>query len=165
MWELSPALRGVGYGQVLASACVVSYYCSLIGEFIMNGSWAWDIGKIFTHKYFSGLSFYYLFVSCQAVLPWTICHPELQDPDVICVPSSSGSPAENATTVEESMKNVTFFIASSEQYFKAGVLKERSDISEGIGLPDAAQSGCLVLTWLVIFVSLCRGEAGEHGTS
>ena len=60
------------------------------------------------------------------------------------------------------MKNVTFFIASSEQYFKAGVLKERSDISEGIGLPDAAQSGCLLLTWLVIFVSLCRG--GEHGT-
>ena len=34
VWELSPALRGVGYGQVLASACVVSYYCSLIGEFI-----------------------------------------------------------------------------------------------------------------------------------
>ena len=67
--------------------------------------------------------------------------------------------------VEESMKNVTFFIASSEQYFKAGVLKERSDISEGIGLPDAAQSGCLLLTWLVIFVSLCRGEAGELGTS
>ena len=65
--------------------------------------------------------------------------------------------------VEESLKNVTFFIASSEQYFKAGVLKERSDISEGIGLPDAAQSGCLLLTWLVIFVSLCRG--GEHGTS
>ena len=32
VWRLAPGLAGVGYGQVLSSACVVSYYCSLIGE-------------------------------------------------------------------------------------------------------------------------------------
>ena len=49
-----PAARGVGFAQVIGTSSVVSYYCVLIA-----------------------LSIYYLIASCQSILPWTICHPEL----------------------------------------------------------------------------------------
>ena len=58
VWRMAPALAGIGYGQVLASACVVSYYCSLIG-----------------------LAVFYLFASCQETLPWTKCHEEYLNMD------------------------------------------------------------------------------------
>ena len=53
--------------QILGTACVTTYYCSLIA-----------------------LSIYYLVVSCYPVLPWTVCHQHLQaDSDVICIPSGA----------------------------------------------------------------------------
>ena len=45
----------MGYGQTLGTACVTTYYCSLIA-----------------------LAIYYLVVSCYPTLPWTVCHPGLQ---------------------------------------------------------------------------------------
>ena len=42
------------WAQVIGTASVVSYYCVLIA-----------------------LAIYYLVVSCQSVLPWTVCWPEL----------------------------------------------------------------------------------------
>ena len=90
VWNMVPAARGVGFAQVslnfysfclymvrsdhrelrrkvnivvardpfidqvIGTASVVSYYCVLIA-----------------------LAIYYLVVSCQAVLPWTVCWPEL----------------------------------------------------------------------------------------
>jgi len=125
VWRLSPAFRGVGYGQVLASACVVSYYCSLIA-----------------------ISVYYLLASCQSTLPWTLCHENLQQPGVTCVPST-GNKTEFA--------GLNQTVASSEQYFNAGVLKVSGDLSSGLGLPDLALSGCLLLTWAFIFLSLFKG--------
>jgi len=125
VWRLSPAFRGVGYGQLLASASVVSYYCSLIG-----------------------LSVFYLVASCQTTLPWTLCHHQLQEPGLTCVPS-------NANKTEFSGLNNT--VASSEQYFTRGVLKAAADLSEGVGLPDPALAGCLLATWTFIFISLARG--------
>ena len=129
VWRLSPAFRGVGYGQLLASASVVSYYCSLIG-----------------------LAVFYLAASCQATLPWTLCHPELQQPDLTCVPSTAGS-GGNRTD----LSGLNNTVASSEQYFSRGVLKVAPDLSQGIGLPDPALAGCLLATWLLIFISLARG--------
>ena len=129
VWRLSPAFRGVGYGQLLASASVVSYYCSLIG-----------------------LAVFYLAASCQATLPWTLCHPELQQPGLTCVPSTAGT-AGNRTD----LSGLNNTVASSEQYFSRGVLKVAPDLSQGIGLPDPALAGCLLATWLLIFISLARG--------
>merc|ERR1711971_434292 len=54
VWNMVPAARGVGFAQVIGTSSVVSYYCVLIA-----------------------LSIFYLVASCQSVLPWTICHPEL----------------------------------------------------------------------------------------
>jgi len=125
VWRLSPAFRGIGYGQLLACASVVSYYCSLIG-----------------------LSIYYLVASCQATLPWTLCHEHLQEPGLICVPSNTNL---------SSLADMNNTVASSEQYFSRGVLKAAPDLSEGIGLPDPALAGCLLATWIFIFISLAKG--------
>ena len=63
VWDMVPALRGetnflklnlffpgVGYGQVMATTCVLTYYCTLIG-----------------------LSLFYLGSSLCPTLPWTDC--------------------------------------------------------------------------------------------
>ena len=60
--------------QILGTACVTTYYCSLIA-----------------------LSIYYLVVSCYPVLPWTVCHDHLQGAEQgaeqgatnICIPSGA----------------------------------------------------------------------------
>ena len=31
VWDMVPAFGGIGYGQVIATGCVCTYYCSLIG--------------------------------------------------------------------------------------------------------------------------------------
>ncbi len=46
---------GVGYGQVIANAAVVTYYSSLIA-----------------------LAIYYLAASFQGTLPWMVCDPDIQ---------------------------------------------------------------------------------------
>ena len=66
VWDMVPALGGVGYGQILATGCVTTYYCSLIA-----------------------LAIYYLVVSCYPVLPWTVCHQDLSDQASVCIPSGA----------------------------------------------------------------------------
>lgn len=45
--------KGIGYGQAIATWCVVTYYV-----------------------YLMALAFYFLFSSFQETLPWTYCNPE-----------------------------------------------------------------------------------------
>jgi hypothetical protein len=59
-----PTFGGIGYGKVIATGCVCTYYCSLIG-----------------------LSISFLGMSCYPTLPWTLCSEELGDPQPICIPS------------------------------------------------------------------------------
>jgi len=54
-------------------------------------------------------------------------------------------------------ENITI-VSSAEQYFTVGVLKESIDISDGIGNPDLALCGCLTLCWILIYLSLLRGN-------
>ena len=154
-----PALGGVGYGQILGTACVTTYYCSLIA-----------------------LSIYYLVVSCYPVLPWTVCHDHLQqDSQTICIPSGANMteyvhcyhPNEtnfNQTLcvdagteldqVTSDMANVSI-MSSAEQYFRAGVLKEKTDISAGLGLPDPTLAGCLAVCWLLLYLTLKDGVSSS----
>ena len=94
------------------------------------------------------MSIYYLVASCQATLPWTLCHEHLQEPGLTCVPSN--------TNLSE-LADMNNTVASSEQYFSRGVLKAAPDLSEGIGLPDPALAGCLLATWIFIFISVAKG--------
>ena len=128
IWDLCPPFRGIGYAQSFATLIVCSYYCELIA-----------------------VSIYYLVVSCNETLPWSICHEELNEPDKYCLPSNT-----NISSLNSTLENRTI-IASTEQYFRVGVLKENSDMSHGIGYPDPALIGCLLLCWVLIFFSLWKG--------
>ena len=126
-----PAVRGVGFGQVIGTASVVSYYCCLIA-----------------------LSLHYMGSSFQSVLPWTVCHPELSQDNVICITSSSNN------TEDAHLGNQTI-ISAAEQYFKRGVLKSKDDISDGIGMPDLELTACLAGCWVLLFLTLWKGVASS----
>jgi len=158
VWDVVPGFRGVGYGQVIGTGCVTTYYCSLIG-----------------------LSIYYLIMSFYPILPWTLCSPDLGHPQQVCIPSgrnksefvSCFGPEEtvlnytvcvkNGTEIEditEGTRNISL-ISSAEQFFKHSVLKEKEDISEGLGIPDASLAGCLALCWLLIYFSVRNGVSSS----
>ena len=73
---------GVGYGQAIATSSVVSYYTCLIA-----------------------MSVFYLIASCQSVLPWTVCDPEIVLNNTICVGTG-----QNATQLLADGGNFYFFI-------------------------------------------------------
>ena len=124
-----PAVRGVGFGQVIGTASVVSYYCCLIA-----------------------LALHYMGSSCQSVLPWTVCHPDLSEDNVLCITSTSNN-AQN--------KDNLTIISAAEQYFKRGVLKSKDDISDGIGMPDLQLTVCLAACWVLLFFTLWKGVASS----
>jgi solute carrier family 6 amino acid transporter-like protein 5/7/9/14 len=76
VWELAPGFKGVGYGQVLATACVLSYYCSLIA-----------------------LALRFLVDCFSAELPWTICDSSLQLPGQECIPSGANRGNSSSTNL------------------------------------------------------------------
>lgn len=53
---------GVGYGSAFGTACVLSYYCSLMA-----------------------LTVYYFIQSFNTVLPWSVCNPEWEVHNVTCL--------------------------------------------------------------------------------
>ena len=114
-----PAAKGVGYGQIIGTASVVSYYCCLIA-----------------------LAIHYLFSSCQSVLPWTVCHTQFAEENVLCIDGNSSS--INISSISNtSNSNNQSIISAAEQYFKRGVLKVTDSIDDGIGMPDLQLSACL----------------------
>jgi len=133
VWDMIPPFKGVGLAQSFATFCVVSYYNVLIA-----------------------ISMHFLFSSFAAVLPWTVCHPELAENATMCLPSSHEVSELNLTESD----NVSV-VASTEQYFRRHVLKETQDISGGLGMPDPALVGYLILTWIIIFVSLRKGVSSS----
>jgi hypothetical protein len=44
--------------------------------------------------------------------------------------------------------------SSAEYYFRNEVLKEKADISEGLGLPDSTLALYLVIVWLLLYLTL-----------
>lgn len=131
VWNMVPAMRGVGFGQLVGTCSVVSYYCCLIA-----------------------LSLHYLGSSCQTVLPWTVCHPHLAQEGRLCIDAEV-----NASSVVLP-DNVTI-IGSAEQYFKRGVLKENPNIEHGVGVPDLQLTAALFGCWLLLFLTLWKGVASS----
>jgi len=159
MWDMVPAFGGIGYGQVIATGCVATYFCSLIG-----------------------LSIYYLGMSFYPTLPWTKCSDLLGDPETqICIPSGENKSdfvscygsnetslnysicVKNDVKPEDITENTTGLtvMSSAQQFFTFGVLKAKDDISDGLGLPDPPLAGCLAVCWLLIYLSLRRGVSSS----
>lgn len=131
VWDLCPPFRGVGYAQSFAAFIVCSYYCVLIA-----------------------ISMVFLVSSFHATLPWTECHEELADNFTLCLPSSfNSSELENPLNLP--------LVASTEQFFRRGVLKEKSSVNGGLGAPDLHLTGGLALCWLLVYLTLHRGVSGS----
>ncbi|KAK3859951.1 hypothetical protein Pcinc_033965 [Petrolisthes cinctipes] len=90
------------------------------------------------------LTIFYFIMSFNGVLPWSQCSPPWADE--YCVDASS----VNATTSNMSQ-------SSSEQYFYKHVLNFKSDISDGIGIPDWRLALCLLFSWTVVFLVMAKG--------
>ncbi|XP_064555003.1 sodium-dependent nutrient amino acid transporter 1 [Drosophila montana] len=138
IWSICPSFLGVGYGQAFATICIITYYSSLLA-----------------------LTVYYLFVSFQSELPWSYCRDDWAN----CVNSRPAEYVETMLTnassaltrATESATNVTKLQSSSELYFLNVVIKEKSDITDGIGAPDWKLTIALFVSWVVIFLVIMRG--------
>lgn len=93
------------------------------------------------------LAIFYLAHSFSANLPWAECAPEWIDNGTICIPSKSRNVSGS----------ITNFKSSAELWFEKEVLKEKTQIDDGIGLPDWKLSLFLFLTWLITFILSARG--------
>ncbi|KAJ9576849.1 hypothetical protein L9F63_006623, partial [Diploptera punctata] len=69
-WNISPALKGLGYGQIFATTLVLTYYCSLMA-----------------------LTVFYLYNSFASELPWSTCDPSWTD----CFHSKKGENSSQMT--------------------------------------------------------------------
>ncbi|XP_031354950.1 sodium-dependent nutrient amino acid transporter 1-like isoform X2 [Photinus pyralis] len=87
----------------------------------------------------SGVGTYYYF-------PWAHCKPEWESDMSECV--SVGKAAKNRSIQS---------ISSSELWYTNAVLKQTTDINNGIGLPDLQLSIFLLVTWSVLFLITIKG--------
>ncbi|KAF5291488.1 hypothetical protein FQR65_LT01800 [Abscondita terminalis] len=124
---LSPGLAGIGYGQLVGSICIASYYCLLMA-----------------------LTLFYLVNSFTSDLPWSNCDPDWEVENVIknltCVSSSK----KESTT--QSNK-----ISSSELWFTREVLKQKDQIEDGLGSPEWRLVLCLLVAWTITFLVSIKG--------
>ncbi|XP_030768073.1 sodium-dependent nutrient amino acid transporter 1-like [Sitophilus oryzae] len=128
MYErLSPVLKFIGFGQLIGSVCVATYYCCLMA-----------------------ITLFYLASSFTSELPWTQCDPAWNEYAAeinrTCI---SAREVSNESGAEA--------ISSSELYFRREVLRQKDNIDDGIGLPDWRLTLCLLASWLVTFFVSIRG--------
>ncbi|KAH1025089.1 hypothetical protein HUJ05_009886 [Dendroctonus ponderosae] len=127
--KLSPVLKSIGFGQLIGSVCVATYYCCLMA-----------------------ITLFYLAHSFTfSELPWTQCKDSwneyLTEIAGYCVPSTGDY------TIEPNRTSIT----SSELWFRIEVLRQTDDISNGIGSPDWRLTLCLLASWVVTFLVSVRG--------
>ncbi|XP_076293223.1 sodium-dependent nutrient amino acid transporter 1 [Lasioglossum baleicum] len=111
--------------------------------------WAQMFSMLSVGTYYCSLmsvTLLYLFSSFQSVLPWSTCLEQWGDS---CVDSGG-----HHNSTKRTHTNMT---SSAEFYFQKTVLKEKSNIDDGIGLPDWKLTICLLISWLCIFGVLARG--------
>ncbi|XP_055372891.1 sodium-dependent nutrient amino acid transporter 1 [Condylostylus longicornis] len=137
VFDFSPIMRGVGYGQVMGTTIVVTYYASLMA-----------------------LTVRYFVASFASVLPWSYCREEW---NTECINSSlkiANLDLENNISAVSSMHTKDLFghkRTSAELYFLKEILKEKTTIHDGIGVPNWELVICLAVSWAVVALILIRG--------
>ncbi|ODM98349.1 Sodium-dependent nutrient amino acid transporter 1 [Orchesella cincta] len=114
-WKLAPMFKGVGYGAMISTMSVITYYV-----------------------YVMSLCIRYFLASFNSDLPWATYQ-------------------EHWTAEGGSCYNNTENTSIPEMYYKCEVTKELTTIENGIGWPDVKLSGCLIISWILIFASLVKG--------
>ncbi|XP_076640977.1 sodium-dependent nutrient amino acid transporter 1 [Halictus rubicundus] len=138
VWNICPALVGVGWAQFCSTVALMTYYSSLMS-----------------------LTLYYLIASFSAELPWSKCSEEWDR----CVDSGKKS-NDSATTFDNGfgetnafhlLTNDAQYRSSAEYYFTKVVLQEKDNIDDGIGLPDWRLTLCLLGSWLSVILITFQG--------
>ena len=116
-------MRGIGYGQMIANASVISYYTCLIALAVYYlVSEGVNVDKFVSEsnsELLSNFNFTQV-ASFSAVLPWVVCDPSIKLENTICIASGEDSDQvyqqmiANGTLQEGQEVSV---ISSAEQYF------------------------------------------------
>uniref|UniRef100_A0A1B0G7U7 Sodium-dependent nutrient amino acid transporter 1 n=1 Tax=Glossina morsitans morsitans TaxID=37546 RepID=A0A1B0G7U7_GLOMM len=134
VYDLCPAMRGVGVGQTFMIFLVGTYYealCSLILNYFVQ--------------------------SFRNPLPWAYCKAEWNSN---CIDSAIVKKAKTNLTELWQQKGLTDnnrTISSSELYFIKEVLKEKDNIDDGIGAPNWQLVVGLFISWFCVFMVIIRG--------
>ncbi|XP_058984385.1 sodium-dependent nutrient amino acid transporter 1 isoform X1 [Musca domestica] len=153
VFDLCPAMRGIGIGQVVSISMVTTYYVAIMG-----------------------MTMRYLFDSFRSPLPWSQCDDSW---NAVCVASIEKNTADflynsadnisNSqilnSSVLMSLNNATTSAAlkstkptsSAELYFINEVLREKDNINDGIGLPNWELVIGLFISWLCVFLIIIKG--------
>ncbi|XP_033172886.1 sodium-dependent nutrient amino acid transporter 1 isoform X1 [Drosophila mauritiana] len=138
VFDLCPAMKGVGAGQAFQVFMLSTYYAALVAI----------IGRYFIESF-------------RNPLPWSTCRAEW---GIHCI--NSAPDASNWSRVEsddQRPQNNTMksqndrVITSSEWYFVKEVLHEKPNIEEGIGLPNWELVIGLFIAWSCVFFIIRRG--------
>ncbi|KAH8290262.1 hypothetical protein KR054_001489 [Drosophila jambulina] len=128
VYDFAPIMRGIGYGQVLATGIVTTYYATLMA---------------LTLRYFVD-SFY-------PTLPWSYCRAEW-GPD--CLDSRPQEADGSGTSLANSSGVRT---TSAEFYFTHIILREKTSIDDGIGYPSWSLALALAVAWVIIAGIMFKG--------
>lgn len=139
VYDLCPAMRGIGFGTIYIVFLLGTYYqslCAIIGR--------------------------YLFESFKSPLPWAYCRSEWLP---FCIDSTPRDrlyePASNSTTfLNPNIFNksaVQRNSSSSEWFFVNEVLHEKENINDGLGTPNWELVIGLLVSWLCVFFIVMRG--------
>ncbi|XP_061391730.1 sodium-dependent nutrient amino acid transporter 1-like [Musca vetustissima] len=154
VFDLCPAMRGIGIGQVVSISMVTTYYVAIMG-----------------------MTTRYLFDSFRSPLPWSQCDDSW---NAVCVASNEKNTADflynsadnissklvTNSSVLMSLNNVSTSAAalqsakptsSAELYFINEVLREKANINDGIGLPNWELVLGLFVSWLCVFLIIFKG--------
>ncbi|CAC5362095.1 Sodium- and chloride-dependent neutral and basic amino acid transporter B(0+),Sodium- and chloride-dependent taurine transporter,Sodium-dependent noradrenaline transporter,Sodium-dependent proline transporter,Sodium-and chloride-dependent glycine transporter 1,Sodium-dependent neutral amino acid transporter SLC6A17,Sodium- and chloride-dependent GABA transporter 3,Sodium- and chloride-dependent betaine transporter,Sodium-dependent dopamine transporter,Sodium-and chloride-dependent GABA transporter 1,Sodium len=150
VWKISPLLKGIGYGTLIASGI----YCTYVNVII---SWV----------------LYFLYQSFTSVLPWSHCNNDWNT--INCQDTHSSSGIQNGTVYNSSfgIQNGTAYNSSygiqngtvttnatkktaSEEFWTHKVLQITDGI-ENIGGIRLELLMCLFVAWIIVFLCLCKG--------
>ncbi|XP_037916673.1 sodium-dependent nutrient amino acid transporter 1-like isoform X1 [Hermetia illucens] len=132
VFDLCPAMRGIGFGQLLMVCILLTYYAAI-----------------------NALICHYMFESFQSPVPWGKCYPDWPN----CI-DSDGQTMLNRSIMVNAGENSSLpqiRHTSSEIYFVKEVLKEVDTLDDGIGAPNWKLVLCLIGSWIVVYIVLIRG--------
>ncbi|XP_030377442.1 sodium-dependent nutrient amino acid transporter 1 isoform X2 [Scaptodrosophila lebanonensis] len=140
VFDLCPAMKGVGAGQAFQVLMLSTYYAALVAI----------IGQ-------------YFFESFRNPLPWATCRPEWGKNCIDSAPREGVADPTNWQGQQQNLTNLTpdhdqkRLISSSEWFFVKEVLHEKANIEDGIGLPNWQLVVGLFVSWLCVFLIIRRG--------
>uniref|UniRef100_A0A182PFK5 Transporter n=1 Tax=Anopheles epiroticus TaxID=199890 RepID=A0A182PFK5_9DIPT len=130
VYDMAPIMRGVGYGQILSTTIVTTYYASLMATTLR-----------------------YLFDSFQSILPWAVCEDSWAGS---CIPSGSRNTTIASDLNETALANRT---SSAELYFTTHhriLLVPYTSKTQGVGYGQLFSVAALVTYYSSLMALIAR---------